>query len=225
MSVVVRGFHLPDGEEHLVTFLESSPEFAGGPTYQLKKLLACLPHVKDFRRAVDVGAHCGLWTRVLAQMFRWTSAFEPIPEHRECLERNLAGRLFPDKGPPGCVELLPYALGSAAGLVSMHTDPSSSGDTFVRKGGEIKGIEMRTLDSLRLSQVDFVKIDCEGFEYFVLAGGEETIRKQRPFVVVEQKPNKGRQHGIDDHAALVHLERWGAKRVFEISGDFGYRWP
>lgn len=220
----VKGFYLPDSEEHLVSFLENGPEFAGGPTYQLHKLLQCLPFVRNFRRAVDVGAHCGLWSRPLTQMFRYVSAFEPMPDHVECFEANLKGKIFPDKSPPGCVELWNVALGAKADEVYLYTAPTSSGDTYVKEGGTVHA-EMRTLDSFKLKDVDFVKIDCEGYEAFILQGGERTIRENKPFVIVEQKPGKGKNFGLVDDAACRLLEKWGAKRMFEISGDFGYRFP
>lgn len=212
----VRGFFLPDGETHLVPLLRDSPEFAGGPTYQLHKLLGCLPHVKNFRRAIDIGGHCGLWSRPMATMFRHVESFEPVDRHRECFLANL--HLFPN------VTLYPFALGSKEGKVALHTGPSSSGDTYVKVGGE-HGAEMRTLDSFKLEQVDFIKIDCEGYEFMILKGAIETVRKQKPFVIVEQKPGKAKQFGIPDTAACSLLEDWGAKRVFEYSGDYGYRFP
>lgn len=219
----VKGFALPDGEEHLAKFLREGPEFAGGPTYQLHKLMMCMPHIKNFRRAVDVGAHCGLWTRPLAQMFRWVTAFEPIVEHQRCFRLNLDDKMFTGD-PDSFVELWPVALGAHQGKVSLHTGEGSSGDTYVQEGGEHRDVVMSTLDSYVLRDVDFVKIDCEGYESYVLQGGEETIRKQKPFVIVEQKPGKGQQFGIGDHAALDILRKWGATQVFQYSGDFGFKW-
>lgn len=220
----VKGFYLPDGEEHLVKFLEDGPEFAGGPTYQLHKLMLGMPHIKNFRRAVDVGAHCGLWSRVLVQMFRWVSAFEPHPYHRQCFEANLGDRIFPDKTPPGCIELWPTALGERDREVSLHTGPSSSGDTYVQEGGEVKGVLMARLDNYDLRDVDFIKIDCEGYELRVIQGGEQTIREQKPFIIVEQKRGHGKKFGLRDDEACQLLESWGARRCFEYSGDYGYAW-
>jgi len=218
--MIVKGFALPDGEEHLAKFLNEGPEFAGGPTYQLHKLLLCLPHVRNFRRAVDVGAHCGLWTRPLARMFRRVTAFEPIPAHQKCFRRNLGEEVASSE-----VELWPVALGAHPGKVSLHTGEGSSGDTYVQEGGEHRDVVMSTLDSYDLKEVDFVKIDCEGYETYVLQGGERLIRDQKPFVIVEQKKGKGSQHGLVDDAACRLLEKWGARKTFEYSGDYGYRFP
>lgn len=210
----VNGFWLPNHEQHLIQFLETGPEFAGGPTYQLHKLLAALPLIRNFRHAVDVGAHCGLWSRPLAAVFGKVSAFEPVPEHIECWFANVPGEN---------THLHEYALGDHAGEVSLHTSPSSSGDTYVQQGGE-HSADMRTLDSFRLEVIDFLKLDCEGYELFAIKGGEQTIRRDHPCIIVEQKPGKAKQFGLGDHDAVLLLKSWGAELVTEISGDFILRW-
>src|SRR5205814_1242528 len=102
-------------------------------------------------------------------------AFEPINEHRECFEKNV----------PMPRSLHAVALGVTSGWVNMETAPGSSGSTHVVSGrGET---EMRTLDSFELNFVDFIKIDCEGYEPQVLQGAKATLERCRPCVIVEQK--------------------------------------
>lgn len=220
----VAGFWLPDSEQHLVQFLEMGPTFAGGPTYQLRKLMMAVPYIKDFHHAIDVGAHCGLWTRVLARMFTYVTAFEPVPAHIECFCRNIDA---------SNVELREMALGkSASPEVSLHTGAGSSGDTYVvEKGGEHKA-QMQRLDDQKWPMpnragktVDFIKIDCEGFEYFVLKGGERLVKQNRPTIIVEQKPGKGPQFKLPETAACDLLQSWGAGLKAEFSGDYVYAWP
>lgn len=210
----VNGFWLPDGERHLIQFLENGPTFAGGPTYQLHKLLAALPLVKNFDHAVDVGAHCGLWSRPLAAMFGMVTAFEPVPAHIECWNANV---------PVENTRLYQNALGSKPGQVFLTTGKSSSGDTYVQEKGEHRA-EMITLDSVGLPKIDFMKIDCEGYENFILAGGEKTIRRDRPVIIVEQKTGKGKLFGLDDIAAVKLLASWGAQTYQVISGDYIMHW-
>jgi FkbM family methyltransferase len=149
----------------------------------------------------------------LSRMFRNVEAFEPVDRHIACFLQNLTS--------VSNVHLFEVALGPRAGKVQLHTGPSSSGDTYVKLDGEHEA-EMQTLDHFGLVSVDFVKIDCEGYEYFILQGAERTIREQKPFVIVEQKPGKGKQFDLPDTAACTLLESWGATRVFEYSGDYGY---
>lgn len=209
----VKGFWLPDGEEHLVSFLENGPEFAGGPSYQLHKLMAAMPYIKNFRTAIDIGGHCGLWSRPLAAMFGRVIAFEPVEAHAACFEKNL--------GEYENVWLYCWAVGEVAGPVSLHTGESSSGDTYVQAGGEHTANMIRLDDHPDdLADVDFMKLDCEGYEFFALKGAEQTIKRWWPTIIVEQKPGKGKQFGLGDHDAVTLLKGWGYEQVKEISGDF-----
>ncbi len=213
----VNRFWLPDNENHLIPFLEDGPEFASGPTYQIHKFQACFPHIKNFRLALDIGGHCGLWSRPMAAVFAAVHAFEPVLAHRECFLRNM--KWFEIQN----AVLHDEALGDHDGVVRLHTGPSSSGDTYVKDDGE-HSARMVTLDSFGLTNVDFIKLDCEGFEFFAIKGGEQTIRRDKPCVIVEQKPNKGKQFGLGDHDAVELLRSWGMKVIQVISGDFVMRW-
>ena len=52
----VHGIYLPTGDTHFPDMIRKGPLFAGKGTYQLNKLEAAMPYVKDKRVAVDVGA-------------------------------------------------------------------------------------------------------------------------------------------------------------------------
>ena len=79
---------------------------------------------------------------------------------------------------------------------------------------------METLDSLDLIHVDFMKLDCEGFEENVLRGGVETITKWKPVVIVEQKRDMANRFGLPLLGAVDFLKTLGYKVAEEISGDF-----
>jgi hypothetical protein len=70
------------------TFLPNEPVVAGAATFQWRKYAAAVPKITNFRHAVDIGAHCGLWSRVMAQMFGKLTAFEPLPANTECWRLN-----------------------------------------------------------------------------------------------------------------------------------------
>lgn len=210
----VRGFWLPANEEHLVPFLESGPMFAGGPTYQAHKWQKALTLFDGRRHFVDVGAHCGLWSRPLASLFAKVTAFEPLQAHRDCFVRNVA---LPH------VTLHPFALGDKPNVASMRSVADSTGDSSIAADGDME-VEVRTLDIFALTDVDFIKIDCEGYEAFVIRGGEETIRRDRPCVIVEQKRQHASKYGEEPLAAVKLLQGWGAKVAFEIAGDYCLTW-
>ena len=229
----VRGIWLPDDEIYFLKFLaDDQPEFAGAGTYQLRKIMACMPYVKNFHHAVDVGAHVGLWSRVLARMFTKLTAFEPVRRHIDCLLMNV----------PFNVDVWPMllALGDHYTSAILHSVAGASGNTRVATDGvrvakpyetiefvAPEEVAMKRLDDVLLVDndvIDFLKIDVEGYEYFVLKGGEKTIRRTKPVICVEQKPAKGAQYGIGDLDACKLLDSWGAKRTQVIGGDYIYTW-
>ena len=60
---------------------------------------------------------------------------------------------------------------------------------------------MITLDSLNFSEVDFIKLDVEGYELDVIKGGINTLRDNDPVIIVEQKekyviPEEGPQAAL-----------------------------
>ena len=198
----IHGVWLPDHEKHLVD------EFATGPgwTYQKNKLDAAVKYCTTRGVAVDIGGHCGLWSRHLTQLFDRVVAFEPCPLHRECYIMNVDGNF----------ELLPYALGDKLMLAGLHTTEGSSGDSYLEPGSSI---EVRMLDSFNLVP-NFIKIDTEGYELFVIQGGERTIKEHKPVMVVEQKKGKGSHFGLKDDDAISLLKAWGYKVKVILSGDY-----
>jgi FkbM family methyltransferase len=226
--MIVQGIHLPDGETHLKEHMAGSRVLVDGKgTYQYRKLSAGLQLLTRKRLAVDIGAHVGLWSRILVKEFDWVEAFEPV--HGDWFVRNVAL----DK-----CRLHRVALGETTGRVDFQVPIETTGNTHVAIAGPhpgtrgvahpervttVLGVPMFTLDSLGLKDVDFVKIDVEGVERAVVAGAEATIKTSRPIVILEQKGNEG-AYGDEPKAALKLLQSWGMKVHTELSGDFILAW-
>jgi FkbM family methyltransferase len=211
---IVRGIHLPDAEEHLVPFVKTGPLVHGKGTYQLHKYLAALKLVRKHRHAVDVGAHVGLWARIMAHDFAHVTMFEPHPVQVECLAANMADLTnWTHHG---------VALGEGDGVVMMEQPDGNSGNTHV--GSKGVPVKVRAIDSYGLDDVDFLKIDVEGFEFDVLQGASETIQRCRPVVVIEQKANNAERYGRGRWDASNLLKSWGMKDAAVLSGDHIMIW-
>ena len=246
-----QGIWLPDGEKHFPLWMSQNGEIVDGKgTYQIKKWRACIPHIKQWRTSVDVGAHVGLWSMQMAKHFRMVHAFEPVMEFRQCWSRNMgysrtfmcdveAGETIDPCVTDGAI-LYGVALGAQPGFVDMVI-PSleegiDSGGTHVRPFDNNvlrnawterhrPSAEMRALDSFRFENVDFVKIDCEGYEHHVIAGARETLLRFKPCVIVEQKQHiMGKNFGIAGTPAVDLLIKMGAKQRAVIAGDHILSW-
>ncbi len=207
--IVHQGIYLPDNEQHLQGWMDKAGEMVDGRgTYQIKKLRAAASYCKQFRTAVDVGAHVGFWTMQLVKRFTYVQAFEPVAAHRECFALNVEAFN---------VTLHPCALSETAGSVAIHTSTTSSGDSWIDGCGDIP---MLTLDSFDLNDVDFVKIDTEGHELSVLRGGEQMLKRCRPVVIVEQKREHSLRFGLPKLGAVDYLLGMGYALARELSGDY-----
>lgn len=207
----VGGVWLPDHETHLVEWMTKKNQRVDGKlTYQLDKQLFAYGLCKQFRHAIDIGGHCGLWSMNMVKRFERVTAFEPVAEHRECFAANLADHEY---------DLIAVALGDTTGSVSMRTGPNSSGDTTVAGEGDIP---LRRLDDVLpdADDVDFMKLDCEGYELFALRGGEQLIRRCMPVICVEQKPGKAQAFGLGETDAVEYLKGLGYRVAREWSGDY-----
>lgn len=210
------GWWFPDHEQHLPAWMRSPKGYLvlnDRPSYQGKKQQATLAAVRRHtalpRVAVDVGGHIGLWSYNLAHSFREVHAFEPVEAHRACFVRNVTDPK---------VTLHSCALGATEGSISIHTAPTSTGDSWVKGEGDIP---MITLDSLELAEVDLIKIDCEGYEENVLRGATETIKRSRPVIIVEQKRDMATaRFGLTPLGAVKFLQGLGYRVEQEISGDY-----
>lgn len=194
---------LPDGEQHLLALAAD---------YQGDKRDAALRWVKAWRTAIDVGAHCGLWARHLVSRFVAVHAFEPVAENGECFGRNV---------PAANAYLYACALGSGSGRVGMGKVPGSSADSAITGTGDIP---MHRLDDFDLQEVDFLKVDCVGYELEVLRGARETLERCRPCVSVEQKVGYPERFGLPARGAVRFLEELGAQLRGEKNGVYVLSW-
>jgi FkbM family methyltransferase len=219
--VIYGGWTFPPGEAHLPQWIKKVNDVRDGrKLYQGAKYRLALSYVKQRRTAVDIGGHIGLWSWPMSKDFERVRAFEPMPEHRECYAVNMADRHN--------FVLHPVALGDGT-LKTVHVRTrthGSSGDTGVDLSGNGLEVPCLTLDSFELNEVDFLKCDCEGFELFVMKGAVETLKRNKPVVIVEQKPETGmeKNYNIGTKDAVRFLESLGARQVAERAGDHIMTW-
>ena len=124
--------------------------------------------------------------------------------------------------PPPTTEVTVFVVTTVpAAMVEMAIDPADTGGTHV--AGTRGATEMRTLDAFRIGDLDFLKIDCEGYELEVLKGARETLARCRPCIIVEQKPHKlAANYGAKGKPAVDFLLALGLGYVLrrEMGGDF-----
>ena len=141
---------------------------------------------------IDIGANLGYYARTISRLAGPAGrvyAVEPVAPIRKVLSRNLRRC--------GNTEILPFALGAAAGPVRRGNDSArengyfGSGRNFVNEGGGRSDVEftaeMRRGSELfaRLPRLDFIKCDIEGYEAVVMEEMRPLLERFRPTVLIE----------------------------------------
>lgn len=217
------GWWFPDGETHLPGWMATRNDQCDGRLlYQGDKFREVLKWTRPERRnAIDVGGHVGLWSwMMLRHGFELVYAFEPMSEHRACYRQNMRDH-------PGQYLLHHCALGMSHDTVSLSTrTPGSSGDTGIENEGDVTA-ELNRLDSFSIDRVDLIKLDCEGYELFALKGGEETLLREKPAIIVEQKfkrTDHAEKYQVKPYEAVDYLTNLGFVVRREMAEDFILSW-
>jgi len=178
-----------------VTCSNMDSEFLPDDTYEpwLIPLYDIALSAKDHPVVCDVGANIGLSSLAFAAINPVAEiyAFEPLPEAYKLLAKNL------EKNEIKNVTAQAVAISNVCGdaTICLPTD-GRIGDSYITGTPfEIRGrsedfqVLTKTLadvvDDERLSSLDVLKIDVEGFEQMVLNGGRSVIQRFRPISFVE----------------------------------------
>ncbi len=156
--------------------------------------LASQPFIKSFRNAVDAGCRDGEFSRFLQKHFAHTYSFDP----RECYRFSFNVDLTK-------VTHFTCALGDE------NTEIHMTEGSHVQVPGRTYATPCFRLDEFELEDVDYIKIDVEGFEEKVIKGGMQTIEASWPLIVIEQ--NDVILPGDAKYGAKVFLESLGYRHI------------
>ncbi len=141
---------------------------------------------------VDVGAHIGIYTLLLADLFESGVCLEPAPDAHSILVKNL--------GLNGLHRFNALRLGasSASGRAVLTAEGPYNGEARIVADDAVAAIrfdiEITTVDALIQPswKVTFIKIDTEGHEPEVIAGAVETLRRSPEALVLFENNPGGR---------------------------------
>jgi FkbM family methyltransferase len=154
----------------------------------------------------DVGANIGFASLALAKRVGRTGrvvAFEPLAENAKLLRSGIQHSRLRN------VQVLQYAVSDAAGetIIRVAGNGATASIVWHRNNPQARAITVKTaaIDELVEARVipppQFVKIDVEGAEAYVITGMRRTIAKASPVIFVECS-DAGRQTSWDILSAL-----------------------
>ncbi len=189
----VNGFWVPKNDLHFEEWKE------GKPFTQNKCLLKfidyCVDKNKKFNHILDIGAWVGTWSMAMNKFCGRVIAFEPDSLHYQCLVKNVTAD----------VETHQLAVGSEEKLISLSEDDFTQSKRIVGEGS----IPMITIDSMKLDDVDLIKIDVEGYEMEVLKGAKKTLENVQ-YLMIELN-NNTKKYGSSNIEIEKYINSLGFK--------------
>lgn len=196
------GWWIVSNDSHVSYWVKESKRL-DHDQWMLQKLA---PYLHPGDCVLDIGANIGDHTIAYIDLVGGEGdviAFEPSLILFECLKRNLSGR------PNGT--LIQAAVYNRNGFLQIRQDNENFGMTYVKENKEKADTPCITIDSLCLEKLNFMKIDVEGSEPFVLDGSKDTIEKFHPVICMEINESALKRYHHTSKSLLKMLEDLGYK--------------
>tara|TARA_R110000822_G_scaffold49674_13_gene130119 strand:- start:315 stop:1034 length:720 start_codon:yes stop_codon:yes gene_type:complete len=201
------GFFLPSNDRHFGEHLKK----AGG--YQIATCQRLIKLSDTHETVLDIGAHVGLFSQPLSEVFQTVVAFEPVPTNFECLQKNVKNKN---------AILINAGIGKwGARKMYLHKGDNSGSWTHT----EMEDVETGLAPIIPLDLFSFtgvisaIKMDIQGMETEALQSGEKLLLAHKPLICVEAKSKYG-----EDKTIQAYLESIGAVVVDQVNKDLFLKW-
>jgi len=203
-------------------------------------ILATAPYLEKSKLILDLGAHVGCFT-LLAKKFSQKCSvfcFEIQEKIHELLEENIAQNKLEN------VKTFKCAVGDSMRKITISNtirDGENAGEIYAYDNGKkhnfggvslgegTEEIDMITIDSLKLKECDFIKIDIEDYEFFAVCGSIKTLKKFKPVLFFEHtadtpivKPNEYMLE-VCSRESMDKFRFYGGN-IFSLLASVGYNY-
>ena len=162
--------------------------------------------IKQGNNVIEVGGHIGYMSLLFSQLagdkgkvFVFEPSINNLPYIRENIKKKANVQLI-EKGAGDKNETATFFMDNLTGQNNSFVEDfdgfkSNQSASYDKSSGLTKvEVPIVTLDSFVLSEninnVNFIKIDVEGFEYEVLLGAKDLLKKYHPSIMVEVQRNQ-----------------------------------
>ena len=194
----------------------------------IKKLLS---KRKDSLTIIDIGANIGSVSLLLAKTFENSKIFAIEPTNYAF--NKLSNNLNLNKDLNSKVFLKQFFITNKKKPLKVWSswNFNHSGNKHQKHLGDLKEIKQNSYLSLDqfikdedLENIDFIKIDVDGYELDVLLSGEEFLRRNKPIIFIEIAPYLYPEFGYSCHELIKFIQKLGYafldENIKEVSNIF-----
>jgi FkbM family methyltransferase len=172
---------------------------------------------------IDVGAQSGLYS-LFAKHLPMSNfySFEPFKQTFDLLNDNILLNNITN------VKTYNIGLSNKKERVILNTSISHNGLHTIgnnpKRFNDVCKVEIDvdTIDNLFYEKnipVNLIKIDTEGWEYFILKGGEKTIQEYKPYIQIEWNETNMQQCDVDKNEFINYLDELNYIKIKQISEE------
>ncbi len=233
---------VPEGDKMVSRKLGAGED--ENPKYEKKYRKTILKGLKKKRTFIDVGANVGIWSLPMSSQFENVISFEPDVRNMQCLKENTSSKKNIQYRTEGVgiekgLSIIKQSVKNCgnsfvlpADALTFDGEPEAGKEMTVtiehkhkgkqghNKSTEATVIEIVSIDSLNLDDVDLIKIDTQGSEFPILKGATETIKKCKPWLCFELgTKHTVESNGYTDADMFKYLNKLGYMIVLKSRTD------
>jgi FkbM family methyltransferase len=172
MIITEENFAILARDTHIGKWVKDSKRL----DFDQSALKTYLPFFKEGDVLLNIGANIGSYSYAFKDKASKIICFEPSAELFECLRYNLEKY--------SNIELYNEAMSDTNEPYEVICLNDNVGMTHIKISDKSSKIT-RTIDSYSFDKIDFILMDCEGYEPKILSGAQNTISKYRPILIIE----------------------------------------
>lgn len=178
-----------------------APRIEQGGIWEQDEFSAILNNVNPGDVCLNVGAHVGYFTCLLSKVTGSEGivySIEANPDFEKYIKKNVESVAYDN------VNIISAAAGSSTGQINLYVNDSNTGDnrvfspesienpldTQLMTCSQVINVKLDTVDNLIGSTaLDFVLIDCQGYDHHVVRGMKKSLQLKMPKIILEFTPN------------------------------------
>jgi FkbM family methyltransferase len=176
----------------------------------VQKYMRMFPHKN--RSYIDVGGHVGTTVMPFLKLFGFCVAYEPFSDNFNFLKQNVEANGMSSRcllKNIGCSDK------DRKGNMKMHFGGNSGCYYFEENESEsdssVRTIRIDDDSDVSGMEIDFIKIDAEGYELAILRGSENLLLRCKPLIQIETNEMSDKLFGVSKKDIINYLYSLGAR--------------